>query len=170
MVSNKCSNSTFNVSFPDLLKSNTASSLTCFQVLHSKISTATMDEERPIHLYGKIEEAIKFLSTREPEDDDYISPEAAQRAIFVLYILRHAQVPAPRIIPGEDGEDVTFTWDSSEIKRFLTITVDNWNVTHLHRPTKKRAFRKYKAAIERPNDILTEIGEPVSYPSRVTSF
>lgn len=141
-----------------------------FQFSIRTSATHSQYDIRPFHLYDKLEDTIRHLSTMEPDCEDYISPEACKNALYVVAILRHARISVPRIIPGDEGEDLTFTWDISEVKRFLTIDIDSWHITHLNKKTKERAFKSCPSAISAPNDLLKQLGTQENYSSKVDVY
>lgn len=149
--------------------SATRSTFNFYRRLPTSASARSAVEDRPMKLYDKVEEAIRLLSSHDADDQDYISREAAAKALQVLYILRHAQVPPPRIVPGEDGEDVTFTWDAVRVKRLLNIAINNFDVTLLNRETNQREFRKYQFSIDHPDEIVAMLNERASYPVKVST-
>lgn len=115
-------------------------------------------EDRPVGLFSAIEKSIAMLPHLPEDDENYLCSEAAEKALLVLSVLRHANVPPPRIIP-EDPDALSFTWDSSELKRFLTVALDEVDVTHVHRPTKSRARRAVNFGDKiRAQDVFSAIG------------
>ncbi|MDX2483804.1 MAG: hypothetical protein QNK42_09135 [Pseudodonghicola sp.] len=129
---------------------------TDYRTISSKFGGSS--EDRPVGLFHSIEKTISMLPTLPEDDENYLCPEAAKKAILILSALRHANMPPPRIIP-EDADALSFTWDSLFIKRFLTVALDEVDITHVHRPTRKRARRTVFVGEKiQPRELFTAIG------------
>lgn len=115
-------------------------------------------ENRPVGLFHAIENTILMLSSLPEDDENFVCKEAVDKAIRVLSVLRHANVPPPRIYP-EDGDAISFTWDSLDLKRFLTVALDEVDVTHVYRPTRERARKTVFVGNEiDPKGVFSAIG------------
>lgn len=123
------------------VSSNTSSSIDTFQStpLHPSVSSSSQGETNWVrHVYEEITSAIVQMTKLPSDSDFHLNNATGQRAIEILgFIRENLNLEMPKII-NQDGEALSFTWQSGTVKRYLNVALEEVDMMELDLQTRLR--------------------------------
>lgn len=101
--------------------------------------------------FSKIVEAIRRMADLPPDHNFHIDAETAKKSQTILALLmNNFDLDVPKMFPQE-GEALVLTWDSENIKRYLTVDKAELDLLDLNKRTRVRCA--HELAFDGPEDL-----------------
>lgn len=109
--------------------------------------------------YLNLVEAITVMSRLPVEHDFHVDREVALKASDILAVMYENFDISPPKVMSQEGDAVVFTWDYGDLKRYLTIDADEWDVMDLHKKLRMRCVHECEGeGREQIHELISVIG------------
>ncbi|MEZ2329946.1 hypothetical protein AB6802_09495 [Mesorhizobium sp. RCC_202] len=113
--------------------------------------------------FAKLLETIRRMARLPEHDDFYIDAKTAANSEAIVAVLwNNFELDAPKMFPHE-GDSLVLTWDSTVLKRLLTIADEDLDLLEMNKKSKVRC--EQELSFKSPDDLKNWIMQLGGLPS-----